>query len=414
MGLHSTAAHRALITALHAKDPNATATLYDHHAPALHAYACGFVEASEASDIVHDAVWIASGRIAALREASLFEAWLHAIVRSESLRVLQQARKPSEYRPAIDEAAYPDTASQEPEALDAVRAAVTDLHSTHREAFDLAARHRFTAPEVDAVLGTAVGAGGVLSDAHDALARALPWLSYTAGTDPAETGTTRLFARLPMPPLPARLRDRVLVARPSGSELAAMGRRIDPVDREGFPSVGRPRRTAAVAAATGGVAVLVALTLLVWPDRAPAEQPAPKPLGGSGQLGFGSALTAPPGTGTPTPAATTTDSEAAVSETTAAGSTAVTTTVAPTTTDGTTASRTTSETASASTPPATGTSTTETRWSSRRDSRSGAGNDESGNDRTEITTSYSERPPSTTTSTAEPVPKFPGPPFGGR
>lgn len=257
MGFGSVPADREVSAALSSGDPAAPAQVYDLYAYGLYAYACGFVDASTASDVVHDSVWIAARRIDALRDPDLLRAWLYAIARSECAR-----RTRIDFVPAADPASPVD-----PDVY-AVRDAVGRLGATEREVVELSVRHSFHAHEIDAILGSAVGDGRVFAHAQDAVGTSVPDVPNAIG----------LFALLPLVPLPPRLRDRVLTAVPLDTELADMGRRIDPLNRNGFPMPRRGRRTAVTAAASVvGILALTVVALVSLPDSAPAELPAPRP-----------------------------------------------------------------------------------------------------------------------------------------
>lgn len=247
--------------ALRQGDPAATRRLYDLYAPGLFAYACGFVDGSTASDVVYDSVWIATRRIDALRDIGLLRAWLYAIVRSECGR---QGRVSGSvgFVPTTDPAAPP----LRPEVY-AVRDAVGELGATEREVLELSVRHHFTAQEIDAILGSVAGDGRSFARAQEAVDLAVP-------TVPNATG---LFASLPPVPLPPRLRDRVLTAIPLDTELTDMGRRIEPLNRNGFPTVrrGRGKRSAIVVAAVAAVVALAVVAVAARPAPDPADPPAP-------------------------------------------------------------------------------------------------------------------------------------------
>jgi DNA-directed RNA polymerase specialized sigma24 family protein len=349
MSRHSRGSDRSLVSALRAKIDDAVADVYDLHAEALYGYVCGFVGPSTASDVVHDAVWIAIERIRTLRDPDMFRPWLYAIARSECLRTTTGS---SGYIPAGPEADTGDDADT------AVLTPVHALDPTDLEAVDLTVRHGFTEREVDAIIGRGFDVGAAFERAR------------TSSTDPAGQ-----IARLPTTPPPPYLRSRLLTAPPSAEERTAMGRRIDPVDRGGFPAPGQPRRTiVAWGVSAAGVAVLVAVAMFAFVDRAPADQDVPSPSDATVRLDLGDhprGTTAPVTTTPVTPAPDT-----------------VTTTTAPdtvTTTEATVTETSSSET-STTDPSSTTTiapTTTETEWSSRRDRSRDDDSDDSESEPTE-------------------------------
>ncbi|APE07847.1 RNA polymerase subunit sigma-24 [Rhodococcus sp. 2G] len=262
MGHHPGRPDRELAAALRNGEPDATAAVFDRFAPGLYAYACGFVAVSSASDVVYDAVWTATARIRSLRDESLLRAWLYALVRAECIRVLERTGSALEYLPAADPAYQAAS-----DVLD-VREAVHLLDGTAREVVDLTVRHHFSFHEIEAMLGSA-GDGRVLAHAQDFVDRAVPRVPNALGA----------FSLLPFTPLPAHLRGRLLAVQPSEAELLDLGRRLEPLDREGFPRRDRrAKRTVPVIAASVAVfAVLGVGALFVFPQAEPVERQVLRP-----------------------------------------------------------------------------------------------------------------------------------------
>ncbi|MEE2060586.1 RNA polymerase sigma factor [Rhodococcus artemisiae] len=374
MSRHSGGTDRSLVSALRAKVGDAAADVYDLHAERLYGYVRGFLDPSTASDVVHDAVWIAIERIRTLRDPDMFRPWLYAIARSECVRA--SSGSALGYVPAGPEA---DVDSET-----TVLAPVHALDPTDLEAVDLTVRHGFTDRQVAAIIGRGFDVAAALEHAS------------AASTDPAGQ-----LDRLPTAPPPPYLRNRVLTAPPSAAERTAMGRRIDPVDRTGFPAPGRPRRAiVAWGASAAGVAALVAVAVFAFVDRAPAEQSVPSPSGATLRVDFGDY---PEGTTAPV----------TTRPTTASPETSTSTVVpAPVTTTEVTdaATETSSPQTSIDPSPTTESSptTTETGWTSRRDrSRNNDSDDESDRSETDGSTGGGS------TNTAPPVFTFePGVPSG--
>jgi len=313
MGHHPGRLDRELVAALRSGAPDATATLYDRFAPALYAYACGFVDASIASDVVYDSVWTSTARVGSLRDPGLFRAWLYAVVRAECGRVLRRTGSALDYLPATDPVAR--TAAEVREAREAVHL----LDGTAREVVDLAVRHHLTSPELEAVLGSA-GDGRVLAHAQDFVDRAVPRVPNALGT----------FSFLPLPPLPAHLRGRVLAVQPSESELFDLGRRLEPVNRDGFPRRDRRTRRAlpVVAASVAVFAVLGVGASFAFPQDESADRPTLRPAAEPAQEAgtTASTTTIVPTTGTATPSESDSASASASPEEIPAYTTSVTTT----------------------------------------------------------------------------------------
>lgn len=259
MGQYSGRGDRDEIAALRGGSPDGAARIYDRFGYGMYAYACGFVAPSTASDVVHDAIWIATARIGSLRNPDLLRAWLFAIVRSECLRLLSESGAATDFLLVVAPSVELD-----PDAT-AVWEAAHRLDPRGREVADLAVRHNFDSHEIEALLGSAAGDGRVLAHAQDFVDRTVPDVPNAIG----------LFAVLPLVPLPHHLRDRLLAVPPVENELIDMGRRLDPLDRDGFPRPDRrPRRTLPIIAASIAVlAVLGAGAALVFPA---AETSAPR------------------------------------------------------------------------------------------------------------------------------------------
>lgn len=377
MSRHSRGTDRSLVSALRAKVDDAVADVYDLHAESLYGYVCGFVGPSTASDVVHDAVWIAIERIRTLRDPDMFRPWLYAIARSECLRT---ATGSSGYIPAGPEACT------DADADTAVLTPVHALDPTDLEAVDLTVRHGFTEREVAAIIGRGFDVGAALERAR------------TSSTDPAGR-----IARLPTTPPPPYLRSRLLTAPPSAEERTAMGRRIDPVDRGGFPAPGQPRRTiVAWGASAAGVAFLVAVAMFAFVDRAPADQDVPSPSDATWRLDLGDY----PRDAT-APVTTTPDTPAADTGTTTTAPETVTTTEATVTDTPSSESSTTDPSSTTAIAP----TTTETGWSSRRD-RSRDDDSESEPTDTDGSSGGGNSGGSGTTNTAPPLFTFEPGPFG--
>ena len=329
MSRHSGGTDRSLVSALRAKAGDSAADVYDLHAATLYGYVRGFLDPSSASDVAHDAVWIAVERIRTLRDPDMFRAWLWAIARSECVRVSGGAAPG--YVPAGPEA--------DVDAETTVLPPVHALDPADLEAVDLTVRYGFTEGQVAAIIGGDFDVETALEHANAAV------------TDPAGQ-----LVRLPTTPPPPYLRDRVLTAPPSAAERAAMGRRIDPVDRAGFPAPGKPRRAiVAWGASASGVAALVAVAVFAFTGRAPAEQSVPSPSEATLRVDLGDY---------PRDPITTTPATTSEPSTTTTAPPPVTTTVTPETVTETSSPETTTEPS-----PTTSLSptTTETGWSSRRD-----------------------------------------------
>lgn len=252
MGPYPTHRDRDLVAAMRNESLASAAAVYDRFGGGMFAYACGFLDPSSASDVVHDSVWIAIARIRALRNPDLLRAWLYAIVRAECMRSLAESGTGAGFRLVAD-----PTVASEPDVV-AVHEVAERLHPKGREVVDLAIRHRFGSHELAAMLGAATGDGRLLAHARDFVDRSVPEVPNALG----------VFALLPLIRLPHHLRARLLAVPPAESELFDMGRRADPLDGDGFPRPNRrPKRGLPVVAASIAVlGVLGAGAALFFPE----------------------------------------------------------------------------------------------------------------------------------------------------
>src|SRR5690606_40013670 len=117
------------------------------------------------------------------------------------------------------------------------------------------------------------------------------------------------FSLLPLTPLPAHLRGRLLAVQPSEAELLDLGRRLEPLDREGFPRRDRraKRTVPVIAASVAPFAVLGVGALFVFPQAESVERPVLRPAA-EPTLDVGSPVAT---TTTAAPAETTTTTEPA-------------------------------------------------------------------------------------------------------
>jgi DNA-directed RNA polymerase specialized sigma24 family protein len=230
-----------LVSALRAGEPDAVAALFDIYADRLFGY-CWFMlrNADLAQIALRDALVVAQAHIGRLADIGNLDSWLYALTRAECRR-----RRPVPPSQADEPPAKPS----QPDADSRLMAwnAVTSMEAGAAEALDLACRH-------DVDLGLVLGLPG--QEAHDVLDAARQELAAALGAeilvsrgshacpDRAEvmhgwTGTVsaelrervlrhaascavcgpalprnvsamRVFALLPVPPLPSGTRERVL------------------------------------------------------------------------------------------------------------------------------------------------------------------------------------------------------------
>jgi RNA polymerase sigma factor (sigma-70 family) len=163
-----------VVASIVAGDPNGLATAYDRYADPLFKYCKSLLrDPADAADAVQDTFVIAASRLDGLREPERFRAWLYAVARNESLRILRAKKGTS----ALDEA--PDVTDDSADVSEhAHRAelralfeeAAAGLNPGEREVIELQLRQGLEAGEVATVLGVSRNhAHSLLSRARDQL-----------------------------------------------------------------------------------------------------------------------------------------------------------------------------------------------------------------------------------------------------
>ncbi|WP_242907917.1 sigma-70 family RNA polymerase sigma factor [Actinomadura terrae] len=135
-----------LVEALRARDPNATAEVYDAYADRIYAY-CWFQlhDMDAAQTVLCDTFVVAEAHIDRLRDADRFGAWLYAIARQECARRLPTRARPPDLPVAQHDQ---DDADQRIVAWQAVLA----LPPHAREVLELRVRHQLAVPDLAVVL----------------------------------------------------------------------------------------------------------------------------------------------------------------------------------------------------------------------------------------------------------------------
>src|SRR6266702_7616658 len=90
-----------VVASIVAGDPEGLATAYDRYADPLYKYCRTLLrDPAYAADAVQDTFVIAASKLDGLRDPDQLRAWLYAVARNESLRILRSAKGMS----ALDEA----------------------------------------------------------------------------------------------------------------------------------------------------------------------------------------------------------------------------------------------------------------------------------------------------------------------
>ena len=159
-----------VVASIVAGDPSGLATAYDRYADALFKYCKSLLsDPADAADAVQDTFVIAASRLDGLREPAQFRAWLYAVARNESLRILRSKKRTSaldEAPDVTDDSADVSEHAQRAELRALFEDAAAGLNPGEREVIELQLRQGLEAGEVATVLGVS------RNHAHTLLSRA--------------------------------------------------------------------------------------------------------------------------------------------------------------------------------------------------------------------------------------------------
>jgi RNA polymerase sigma factor (sigma-70 family) len=167
-----------------AGDPHGLVDAFDRHADPLYKYCRTLLrDPSDAADAVQDAFVIAASRLDRLREPGRLRAWLYALARNESLRILRSKKGASYKAPDAPEAsAGIGRDAEQPDLRALFEAARDGLNPGEREVIELQLRQGLGPAEVAAVLGLSRGhAQTLLSRAGEQLWTCLAVLLVSRG-----------------------------------------------------------------------------------------------------------------------------------------------------------------------------------------------------------------------------------------
>src|SRR5450756_553161 len=92
-----------VVASIVAGDPEGLATAYDRYADPLCTYCRTLLgDPADAADAVQDTFVIAASRLDGLRDPDRLRAWLYAVARNESLRILRSKKGTSALDEALD------------------------------------------------------------------------------------------------------------------------------------------------------------------------------------------------------------------------------------------------------------------------------------------------------------------------
>jgi RNA polymerase sigma factor (sigma-70 family) len=340
-----------VVAAIVAGQADGLAEAYDRYAPALHAYCRSLLgEPADADDAVLDTFLIAAGQRDGLRASSRLRPWLYAVARNECRRRLRSRASSAPLDEVSDDTIDlgVDAASLELRAL--VDAALAGLSPRDREIIELNLHHELARSDLAAALGvTTKQARALASRARSQFGTSLGVLlvartgrescpelaAILTGWDGRlnvllrkrinrhiehcarcgahrrdELSAAMVLSALPIAPLPAGLRDRLLLlAADAGPDAAAYRAavisRAGPFGPTGFPIPLDPPRVAygvksyALAATAGAAALAVAATMLYGSVLRPAGPHSPAAAGPAETAGAGPHASAGAGTQRP-------------------------------------------------------------------------------------------------------------------
>lgn len=149
----------SLVEAARAGDRNAYGRLYDRYARMIHGILLARVPTAEVDDLVQDVFLQAMPRLASLRDAARFGAWLAAIARNRAndyFRRSKPAADSSDSLAAADLADRSATSAQIAQAS-AILAAIRALPDAYSETLILRLVEGMTGPEIAARTGLTPG-----------------------------------------------------------------------------------------------------------------------------------------------------------------------------------------------------------------------------------------------------------------
>jgi RNA polymerase sigma factor (sigma-70 family) len=151
-----------------AGDPHGLDDAFDRHADPLYKYCRTLLrDPSDAADAVQDAFVVAAARLDRLREPDRLRAWLYALARNESLRILRSKKRAPAGAPEVPrDPADVRHDGEQPDLRALFEDACDGLNPGEREVIELQLRQGLDPAEVAAVLGLSRG------HAHTLLTRA--------------------------------------------------------------------------------------------------------------------------------------------------------------------------------------------------------------------------------------------------
>ena len=146
-----------VVASIVAGDPRGLALAYDRYADPLYQYCRTLLpDPADAADAVQGAFVIAASRLDGLRDPGRLRAWLYAVARNESLRILESKKGTSalDEAPAVsDEAADVGQRAEQADLRALLEDASDGLNPGEREVIELQLRQGLDPGEVAAVLG---------------------------------------------------------------------------------------------------------------------------------------------------------------------------------------------------------------------------------------------------------------------
>ena len=148
-----------LVEAARGGDRSAYGRLYDRHARMVHGILLARVPPGEVDDLVQDVFLQALPRLASLRDAARFGAWLAAIARNRANDYYRRSRPSTELTESLpaDQIEARAATSAEMAQAAAILAAIRELPDAYRETLILRLVEGMTGPEIAARTGLTPG-----------------------------------------------------------------------------------------------------------------------------------------------------------------------------------------------------------------------------------------------------------------
>jgi DNA-directed RNA polymerase specialized sigma24 family protein len=231
-----------IVDALLARSPESAGELFDAYGDELFQYCWLMLRSRQAAlEAVIAAVLTARSQAARLADPRLLRPWLCALARAACQRHDPLPPDMADEPPARP--GDPDAGNRE-----AAWRAVMRLSPADREVLDLTVRHGMSPDDVALVTGLDDVAAAILTIGAQANLRAALGTEFGVEPPPRTVSAAKVYARLPLPPLPAGAREAVIAASRDPEQVARAVSGMPALGETGFPLPGVRRQPSAAAA----------------------------------------------------------------------------------------------------------------------------------------------------------------------